>query len=110
MPTSRALMLCGLLVLSAVAVGAYVFLGKSPDSSHDSSSEVVGESRWPEPYAFLHRTTVIPASREELAAPLPFERVELERTRCVGFCPAYTISISRDGSARYVGHTYVPRV
>ena len=110
MPTSRALTLCGLLVLSAVAVGAYLFQGKSPDSSHDSSREAVRDSRWPEPYAFLHRTTLIPASREYLAAPLPFDRVELERTPCFGFCPTYTISLSRDGSARYVGHTNVPRV
>lgn len=40
------------------------------------------------------------------ADPLFFS---LERTPCFGRCPAYTVTIQADGSARYVGRTNAPR-
>lgn len=33
----------------------------------------------------------------------------LERTPCFGRCPAYTVTIAADGSARYVGRSNAPR-
>ncbi len=33
----------------------------------------------------------------------------LERTPCFGKCPAYTVIINADGSARYVGRSNAPR-
>lgn len=36
--------------------------------------------------------------------------VSFERTTCYGPCPAYTVDFYGDGTARYVGRKYAPRI
>src|SRR5262245_27898915 len=38
----------------------------------------------------------------------PFDRIELERTECFGTCPAYTVTLWRDGQATYSGRAHAP--
>lgn len=37
-------------------------------------------------------------------------RITLSRSVCFGFCPAYSVTISGDGSVRYVGERFVDAV
>jgi hypothetical protein len=65
-------------------------------------------SEWPEPYAFIHESAGVSIGRyEEALQALPFERIELERTACFGCCPIYTVSLFRDGKAKYHGEAFV---
>jgi hypothetical protein len=65
-------------------------------------------SAWPEPYAFIHESAGVSIDRyEEALHALPFERIELERTACFGCCPIYTVTLFRDGKARYHGEAFV---
>jgi len=63
---------------------------------------------WPPPYDFL-RYGLGRSSLEEALERLPFERIELERTPCFGACPAYKVTLHRDGSATYEGGAHAPR-
>jgi hypothetical protein len=38
------------------------------------------------------------------------EAVTIKRTGCFGFCPEYTVTVSADGSVRYVGVKNVPEL
>jgi len=62
---------------------------------------------WPPPYEFVHEDEHDDLERN--LAALPFSRIELERTTCYGSCPAYTVTIERDGKALYVGREWAPR-
>jgi hypothetical protein len=63
---------------------------------------------WPEPYTFIHESAGVSIGRYEQALQaLPFERIELERTACFGACPIYTVTLFRDGKARYHGEAFV---
>jgi hypothetical protein len=65
-------------------------------------------SEWPEPYTFIHEDAGVSINRYEQALQtLPFEAIELERTACFGFCPIYTVTLFRDGKARYHGEAFV---
>jgi Domain of unknown function (DUF6438) len=44
------------------------------------------------------------------ARPLPELAVTLERTECFGMCPAYRVSISRDGAVQWHGESNVAAV
>jgi hypothetical protein len=67
-----------------------------------------GNSEWPEPYTFIHEDAGVSIGRyEEALQALPFERIELERTACFGCCPIYTVTLFRDGKARYHGEAFV---
>lgn len=61
----------------------------------------------PERYAFLYDPFAAHGvEREELAAELPYERIELERSGCFGSCPAFLLRLDRDGRATWEGRAY----
>jgi hypothetical protein len=65
-------------------------------------------SAWSEPYTFIHESAGVSIGQYEQALQaLPFERIELERTGCFGFCPIYTVTLFRDGKAGYHGEAFV---
>jgi hypothetical protein len=65
-------------------------------------------SAWPELYTFIHESAGVSIGQYEQALQaLPFERIELERTACFGACPIYTVTLFRDGKARYHGEGFV---
>ena len=51
--------------------------------------------------------TAVPAGRFGSAEDSTF--FSLERTPCFGKCPAYTVTIMADGTARYTGRSNAPR-
>jgi hypothetical protein len=68
----------------------------------------VENAAWPEPYTFIHEDAGVSIDRyEEALQALPFERIELERTACFGACPIYTVTLFRNGDARYHGEEFV---
>jgi hypothetical protein len=71
----------------------------------------VENSAWPEPYAFIHESAGVSIGRYGQALhDLPLERIELERTACFGFCPIYTVTLFRNGDARYHGEGFVKNI
>jgi hypothetical protein len=62
---------------------------------------------WPEQYTFIHENSSGNRSWDEILQSLPFERIELERRGCYGWCPIYTVTLFRDGNARYHGEGFV---
>jgi hypothetical protein len=68
----------------------------------------VENAAWPEPYTFIHGDAGVSIGRYEQALQaLPIERIELERTGCFGACPIYTVTLFRNGDARYHGEEFV---
>ena len=64
-------------------------------------------SPWPLPYAFRWE---LPGGPPEVPRPpFPFDHIQLQRTTCFGTCPAYTVTLWRDGRATYSGREYAPR-
>jgi hypothetical protein len=61
------------------------------------------DGAFPARYAYLHEGSIPGGTEDDVRAALPFARIELERTVCFGACPAYTVTLERDGQARYVG-------
>lgn len=41
---------------------------------------------------------------------VPYNEIHFSRTECFGDCPAYSVTLRRDGTATYVGKSYVPKV
>jgi hypothetical protein len=66
---------------------------------------------WPEPYTFIHESAGVSIGRYEQALQaIPFERIELQRTGCFGTCPIYTVTLFRNGKARYHGEAFVKNI
>jgi Domain of unknown function (DUF6438) len=47
------------------------------------------------------------ASEDAGRSPEPPAKASLQRVECYGFCPAYTVSITADGTVTYVGKAFV---
>ncbi|MSR61385.1 MAG: hypothetical protein EXS08_02905 [Planctomycetes bacterium] len=63
--------------------------------------------RVPERYAFLYDWRAAEGiTKEELAAALPYKRIELERSGCFGTCTAFLLQLARDGRATWEGRAY----
>jgi len=100
------------LHLLIVAASALLFCAGQGSQVCNAQTEpmnpAVENSAWPEPYTFVHESAGVSIERYEQALQaLPFERIELERTACFGFCPIYTVTLFRDGKARYHGEAFV---
>ena len=56
-------------------------------------------------------TALFPGTEQVRPEALPeLTELRLERTRCLGRCPAYTVTLRADGSFRYTGHYGVERL
>lgn len=56
-------------------------------------------------------TALYPGVQQTGPQPVPdITELRLERTRCLGTCPAYTVALRADGSFRYTGHYGVERL
>lgn len=60
----------------------------------------------PPTYKFLYQ---IGSTDAEARDRLPFHRIEMERTACLGECPVYRLSLCRDGTAEYRGVAFAER-
>lgn len=89
-------------VLVALGGAWFVSARSDPRENDFVAAEV------PEEYAFLYHRD-LESSHAELRARLPVERIELERTGCLGSCPVYRVSLSRTGQAVYEGEHHVDR-
>ncbi len=63
----------------------------------------------PDRYHFLYAGAI----SEEIVnvwEALPYTKIELERTTCFGTCPAYIVSLTADGTAKYHGKQFAARL
>ena len=83
----------------------------SPTSVQDAgeAKPASGGEAWPAPYTFIHDGFIPSNETEEILAALPFDRIELQRTACLGDCPSYTVTLHRNGKAEFVGSRPAPR-
>ena len=97
-----------LLLVPTLFLAGWMFASKSgaPATSHREPA-AVDDSPWPQPYGF--RFEIPSDTPTKKPPPLPFDHVQLQRTECYGTCPAYTVTLWRDGHATYSGGRYAPR-
>lgn len=92
--------------LAVEAIGRRV-LWRAVEPQSDSTAFAM-PAGVPERYAFLYNPFASwgDVEKEDLAAALPYERIELERSECYGTCPAFLLQLSRDGKAAWEGRAY----
>jgi hypothetical protein len=64
----------------------------------------------PKTYDFLRHGFISDDSLPVIRARIPYTTITLEREACFGTCPAYKVTLFKDGHATYVGTEYIPRV
>ncbi len=78
----------------------------APPPKQPSASEPVLQAAMPEWFQQVE----VAKTPDEARAAIPYSRIELERSACFGSCPVYTVTLSRQGAARYVGSAHVERI
>lgn len=63
----------------------------------------------PRAYAFLYDWSIPGPSAQRIRERLPIRSIVLERTPCYGSCPAYRLTLTRDGWAEYDGRMFTER-
>lgn len=92
-----------------------VSLGAAPPANQEApvlpgqGSGDVSPAEWPAPYSYIREGSIPGSTVEAVLAALPFEKIELERTACMGPCPVYTVTFHRDGRADYHGGFHAER-
>lgn len=64
----------------------------------------------PEHYHFLYSGSIGYDEIDNAWNALPFTKIELERTECLGSCPSYVVSLSAGGTASYHGRKHTSRI
>jgi hypothetical protein len=112
-----------IIVSANGAVESFELLkGSQPCEPHQREAEAILRSRKYQPWLvdgvparvkIQDGVNIYPPERWGASVPFP-EKVDrstlefqLERTRCYGSCPAYTVSIAGDGTVRYDGQAFV---
>jgi hypothetical protein len=63
----------------------------------------------PDQYHFLYSGWIERDKVEGIWKSLPYTKIELERTTCLGSCPSYIVTLNADGTAVYNGRDYATR-
>lgn len=64
----------------------------------------------PPHYEFFYSPGISPDKVPDTWKALPYTRIELERTACLGQCPSYVVTFHADGPAHYTGRADSPRI
>ena len=97
-----------------VAASALLFCAGQESQVCNAETKAIhpalGNSPWSEPYAYIHENSLGNRSEGQVLQSLPFERIELQRTGCFGTCPIFTVTLFRNGNARYHGEGFVSNI
>ena len=63
----------------------------------------------PSEYSFLYNGGIGSSDVAATWAGLPYDSIELERTGCLGTCPAYKVTLRKGGSSTYEGVAFAER-